>query len=229
MLPLAPRSRLVNMIQTRIDIKGTSHGLVIRIGPGDWSGLFNELASRLEQTPSFFKGGRVALDVGPRQLTQGQLMHVGDLLQTHKMSLWAVISEAEETREQAASLGLGGAVQFAGFREDLDGLVGCFDLFVHPASAEGLGVAVMKASAAGLAVVACDAGGVSEVVADGSTGLLVPPDDAEALGEAIARLIDDQPLRESFGAAGRERMQNEFSIATMVEAYLALYDSLLAE
>jgi septum site-determining protein MinC len=94
------------MIQTRIDIKGTSHGLVIRIGSGDWSGLFNELASRLEQTPSFFKGGRVALDVGPRQLTQGQLMHVGDLLQTHKMSLWAVISETEETREHAKSLGL---------------------------------------------------------------------------------------------------------------------------
>jgi septum site-determining protein MinC len=94
------------MIQTRIDIKGTSHGLVIRIGSGDWSGLFNELASRLEQTPSFFKGGRVALDVGPRQLTQDQLTHVGDLLQTHKMSLWAVISETEETREHAKSLGL---------------------------------------------------------------------------------------------------------------------------
>ena len=134
-----------------------------------------------------------------------------------------------QLREQAASLGLGGTVQFAGFREDLDGLVGCFDLFVHPASAEGLSVAVMKASAAGLAVVACDAGGVSEVVADGSTGILVPPDDAEALGEAIARLIDDQPLRESFGAAGRERMQNEFSIATMAAAHLALYDSLIAE
>jgi septum site-determining protein MinC len=94
------------MVQTRIDIKGTSHGLIIRIGPGDWSGLFNELAFRLEQTPSFFKGGRVALDVGPRQLTQSQLTHVGDLLQTHMMSLWAVISETEETREQAESLGL---------------------------------------------------------------------------------------------------------------------------
>ena len=94
------------MIQTRIDIKGTSHGLIIRIGPGDWSSLFHELASRLEQTPSFFKGGRVALDVGPRQLTQSQLTHVGDLLQTHKMSLWAVVSETEETRKQAKSLGL---------------------------------------------------------------------------------------------------------------------------
>jgi glycosyltransferase involved in cell wall biosynthesis len=134
-----------------------------------------------------------------------------------------------QLRDQAASLGLGEVVQFAGFREDLDAIIGCFDLFVHPASAEGLGVAVMKASAAGLAVVACDAGGVSEVVADGVTGLLVSPDDAEALRRAIAKLVDDHTLRASLGAAGRERMQNEFSVATMAAAHLALYESLIAE
>lgn len=94
------------MSQTRIDIKGTGYGLVVRIGAGDWSSLLNELASRLEQTPSFFKGGRAALHVGPRQMTKGQLKHVGDLLQTHQMSLWAVISESDATREQAMSLGL---------------------------------------------------------------------------------------------------------------------------
>ena len=134
-----------------------------------------------------------------------------------------------QLREQASSLGLGDVVQFAGFREDLDTFIGCFDLFVHPASAEGLGVAVMKASAAGLPVVACDAGGISEVVEDGTTGLLVAPNDADALQGAIAKLIDDEQLRASLGAAGRERMQNEFSIATMAEAHLALYESLITE
>ncbi len=116
-----------------------------------------------------------------------------------------------------------------GYREDLDAFIGCFDLFVHPASAEGLGVAVLKASAAGVPVVACDAGGVSEAVSDGETGLLVPPDDADALGEAIARLLDDEPLRERLGAAGRQRMQNDFSTATMADAHRVLYESLLAE
>jgi glycosyltransferase involved in cell wall biosynthesis len=134
-----------------------------------------------------------------------------------------------QLRAQAASLGLGDVVQFVGYREDLDAFIGCFDLFVHPASAEGLGVAVLKASAAGVPVVACDAGGVSEAVSDGETGLLVPPDDAEALREAIAHLIDDEQLRARLGAAGRERMQNEFSIATMAEAHLALYESLISE
>ncbi len=94
------------MSQTRIDIKGTNYGLVVHIGPGGWDSLLNELTSRLEQTPSFFKGGRVALQVGPRQMTKGQLKHVGDLLQAHQMSLWAVISESDVTREQAMSLGL---------------------------------------------------------------------------------------------------------------------------
>ena len=98
-----------------------------------------------------------------------------------------------------------------------------------PPEVEGLGVAVMKASAAGLPVVACDAGGISEVVADGKTGLLVPPDDADALHGAIAKLIDDERLRASLGAAGRKRMQNEFSVATMAEAHFALYESLIAE
>jgi septum site-determining protein MinC len=94
------------MSQARIDIKGTNYGLVIHIGPGDWDGLLGELVSRLDQTPSFFKGGRVALQVGPRQMTKGQLKHVGDLLQAHQMSLWAVITESDITREQAMSLGL---------------------------------------------------------------------------------------------------------------------------
>ena len=122
-----------------------------------------------------------------------------------------------QLRDQASSLGLGEVVQFAGYRDDLDTYLGCFDLFVHPASA------------AGLPVVACDAGGISEVVADGKTGLLVAPDDADALHGAMAKLIDDGQLRADLGAAGRERMQNEFSIATMAAAHFALYESLIAE
>jgi septum site-determining protein MinC len=94
------------MSQTRINIKGTSYGLVIHIGPGDWGSLLIELASRLQQTPSFFKGGRVALHIGPRQLTQRQLEHIGELLKAHHMSLWAVASDSDETRQVAMTLGL---------------------------------------------------------------------------------------------------------------------------
>ena len=93
-----------------------------------------------------------------------------------------------QLRAQAASLGLGDVVQFAGFRDDLDSFVACFDLFAHPALAEGLGVAALKAAAASVPVVGFAAGGMVEAVADGQTGLLVAPEDADALGAAIARL-----------------------------------------
>jgi glycosyltransferase involved in cell wall biosynthesis len=103
------------------------------------------------------------------------------------------------------------------------------DLLAHPALAEGLGVAALKAAAAGLPVVGFAAGGVVEAVAHGETGLLVEPEDSDALGTAIARLVDDPDLAAGLGAAGRERMQKEFSIATMADKHVALYEAVLSE
>ena len=132
-----------------------------------------------------------------------------------------------QLRAQASSLGLGDVVQFAGFREDLDDFMGCFDIFVHPALAEGLGVATLKAAAAGVPVIGFHAGGLPEAIADGVTGILVPAEDVTALQEAIVTLIDSDDVRQRMGAAGRERMQNEFSIDTMAAKHIALYESVL--
>lgn len=132
-----------------------------------------------------------------------------------------------ELRERTARLGLAGVVQFAGFRQDLDNYLACIDLLVHPALAEGLGVATLKAAAAGIPVVAFSAGGLKEAVEDGKTGLLTPPKDVEALAKAIARLVENPALRRTFGEAGRARMQREFSIESMVDAHLQLYESVL--
>ena len=116
-------------------------------------------------------------------------------------------------------------MQFAGFRDDLDSYMGCIDLFVHPATAEGLGVIALKAAAAGVPVVGFAAGGLPEAVIDGETGFLVPAEDVDALTAAVARLMDDPALRADLGRAGRKRMQKEFSIATMVDRHIALYES----
>ncbi|MGI9273089.1 MAG: glycosyltransferase family 4 protein [Woeseiaceae bacterium] len=132
-----------------------------------------------------------------------------------------------QLRAQATSLELGDVVQFAGFRDDLDNLMGCFDIFAHPALAEGLGVATLKAAAAGVPVIGFDAGGLPEAVVDGETGILVQPEDVTALQAAIATLITDEGVRSSMGAAGRDRMQNEFSIDTMADKHVALYESIL--
>lgn len=68
---------------------------------------------------------------------------------------------------------------------------------------ESFGVAAVEAAACGVPVVATRVGGVSEVVRDGETGLLVPPEDSAALAEAMGRLLDDRKLRARMGAAGR--------------------------
>jgi glycosyltransferase involved in cell wall biosynthesis len=134
---------------------------------------------------------------------------------------------ANQLRAQTASLGLGDIVQFAGFRDDLDDFMGCFDIFAHPALAEGLGVATLKAAAAGVPVVGFRAGGLPEAVSDGESGILVAAEDATELQHALETLIGDDELRARMGKAGRERMQKEFSIDTMADRHVELYEMVL--
>lgn len=132
-----------------------------------------------------------------------------------------------ELRAQASRLGLNDVVQFAGFRADLDDFIGCFDLLVHPALTEGLGVAALKAAAAGVPVVGFDAGGLNEAVVHGETGLLAEAENVAQLQEAIATLMNDEERRKSMAAAGRKRMQESFSIDTMADKHVALYESVI--
>ena len=166
----------------------------------------------------------------PRKGHRYLLQAVADLVRSHKALRLIIFGDGylnNQLRSQAASLGLGGVVQFAGFRDDLDDFIGCFDLLVHPALSEGLGVATLKAAAAGVPVVAFDAGGVKEDVANGTSGLLVAAEDSDKLREAIANMIDDDHMRNGMGIAGRQRMQKEFSIATMADKHIALYESVV--
>ena len=166
----------------------------------------------------------------PRKGHRYLLQAVADLRHSYPQLKLIVFGEgylSNQLRAQAASLGLGDIVQFAGFRDDLDSFLGCFDLFTHPALAEGLGVAALKAAAAGLPVVGFEAGGMTEAVEHGKTGLLVTPGDANALTGAISRCIDEPDFGRQLGEAGKRRMQSEFSIDTMADMHEALYESVL--
>ena len=166
----------------------------------------------------------------PRKGHQYLLQAVADLRDRYPELRLVIFGEGylnNQLRAQAASLQLGDVVQFAGFRDDLDDFLACFDLFAHPALAEGLGVAALKASAAGLPVVGCEAGGMVEAIVHEQTGLLVAPEDSDALADAIAGFVDDPDLRQRFGEAGRQRMRDEFSIDAMADKHVELYEAVL--
>ncbi|HEY7693078.1 MAG TPA: glycosyltransferase family 4 protein [Gaiellaceae bacterium] len=103
------------------------------------------------------------------------------------------------------------------------------ELLVHPARWEGFGLALLEAMLAGKAVVAARASAAPELVVDGETGVLVPPDDAGALAEAVLRLLEDPARSATMGAAGLIRARGEFSVARMAERTAAVYASVSAE
>jgi glycosyltransferase involved in cell wall biosynthesis len=118
-------------------------------------------------------------------------------------------------------------VILAGFRPDVLSLHKAFDLFVMSSVTEGLGTSLLDAMASGKAVVATRTGGIPEVVVDGETGILTPPRDHAAMAAAIVRLLGDAPLRRRMGEAGRRRIEQMFSVETMVRKTLDVYQRVL--
>ena len=99
-------------------------------------------------------------------------------------------------------------------------------VFACPSLYEPLGIVNLEAMACGTAVVGSDVGGIPEVVTDGETGLLVPPDDPGALASALNSLLADPGRAEAMGRRGRERAIAEFSWPAIAEQTAALYAEL---
>jgi len=94
------------MTPERVTIKGTSTGIVVTIGAGNWKTILRQLAQKLEQRASFFKGGRAAVAVGERLLNTEEIEALGAVLAEHQMTMWAVYGDAAETQTAAKTLGL---------------------------------------------------------------------------------------------------------------------------
>ncbi len=137
--------------------------------------------------------------------------------------------DRERLTALAEELRLGGHVQFLGFRGDVSALLGTADLFVLSSVTEGISLTLLEAMAAGLPIVATDVGGNREVVVPDQTGLLVPARSPEALAEAMLRVLRDPDRARRMGAAGRQRVEDEFSLGRMVTEYGQLYLSLLSK
>jgi glycosyltransferase involved in cell wall biosynthesis len=99
------------------------------------------------------------------------------------------------------------------------------DVLVHPVRWEGFGLALLEAMLGSLPVVATNVSSIPEIVVDGETGLLVPPNDSAALARAITRVLDDP---RDYGEHGRARARTEFSVARMAKRTLAVYERALS-
>jgi glycosyltransferase involved in cell wall biosynthesis len=165
------------------------------------------------------KGHRTLLEAAARVLSRIPDVHFilvgrGELMSSLK-------AKVEE-------LGIEKKVTFTGFRSDSEALMKHFDIFCLPSISEGLSSAILVAMATSLPVVATQVGGIPELVMDGKTGILVPPDDAAQLADGLCRVLESPQLREKMGYAGRQRIEEQFTLGRKLSETETLYFSMLA-
>ena len=164
------------------------------------------------------KGHRYLLEVLPELLVAYPNLHV---LIFGQGPLESELTQAVEQPD------FDGRVQMVGFRNDLRRVMPNLYAVIHPAEKEGLGVALLQASACAVPVVAARAGGIPEIVRHDENGLTFDVGDVGTLKQHLAHLLSDRGLRDRLGVEGRRLATSAFSIDAMVEGNLAVYKSRL--
>jgi glycosyltransferase involved in cell wall biosynthesis len=139
-------------------------------------------------------------------------------------------TDSETMRSWVAAAGLSERVILAGYRTDIPDVLAAIDVLANcPRAREGLSVAILEALAAGRPVVATRVGGIPEIVRDGETGLLVPPEDPAALAQAVVRMLSDPALASRLGSNGARLVREHFTLDSMVEGNERVYREILSE
>jgi glycosyltransferase involved in cell wall biosynthesis len=170
---------------------------------------------------------------GPRQVKGLDVLleAMPTILATHDVSLQIIGTgeRAEQYKAMCRELAIEERVSFLGFIEHsrLPPHFSSADLFVLPSRSESFGLVLAEAMASGLPVVSTRVGGIPEVVEEGATGLLVPPNDPPALAEAIIELLDDPERMRAMGVRGRERVRQHFTWDKVAERVVGFYQEIL--
>lgn len=207
----------IEVVHNGVELDGAwpaTDGVRAELGIPAGAPLVGEIARLCE-----VKGQRELIHALPL-LPEARVLFVGGDLERGGAFKRALERDAER-------LGVRDRVVFTGHRHDARRLLAELDVLVLPAWTEGLPLVVLEAMAQRRPVVATPVGGTPEVVADGETGLLVPPRDPAALAGALRRLLDDPDLRRRMGEAGRRRVAERFSAAAMVARVLEIYDEVV--
>lgn len=138
------------------------------------------------------------------------------------------MTDAEEMGDLVRERGLGSHVHLLGARRDVAALMASADVFLLPSRVEGFPNAVMEAMAFGLPVVASNVGGIPDLVRHGEDGFLHDAPDVDGMVQSVLTLMADANLRARFGEAGRQRIEDEFSLQKLGDRALRRYAELLA-
>ena len=133
----------------------------------------------------------------------------------------------ESLEKLSSDLGLSSVMEFMGRRPDVAQLLEKVTVGVISSDSEGLSNAIMEYMAMGLPVVATDVGGNAELVIDGTTGWIVPPDDDLKMAKAVIKTIRSPEKAEQMGQSGYEFIENNFSIQKMIEKTDHFYRKML--
>jgi glycosyltransferase involved in cell wall biosynthesis len=199
------------------------------IGNGLPPAAFAETVPVTPRCPGFLRIGMIAR-MNTRSKNHRILLNAAARLR-NRLAKFEVVLMGDgplrpELEREAAELGIGDLVRFLGDRRDIPAILASLDVTVLPSDSESLSNAILESMAASVPVIASDVGGNRELVAK-DRGILLPPDDVEALAGALQQLAADLPLRETLARNARRFAQENFTIEQMRKKYEDLYTELL--
>jgi len=137
-------------------------------------------------------------------------------------------TERSALEQEIAARGMNGHVELLGTRSDIASLMGAADLLVLSSRSEGLPITLIEATMSSLPIVTTDVGGCADVVEDGQSGYVVPPERSDLLADAIGRILADEARYVAFSARAQE-VGEGFTLHACADAHLRLYEDVLAE
>jgi len=203
--------------------------------------IYNGVIERQPTTPA--QSTRTRLGLGPENFvigTVGRLEPVKDygtlvrasqpILQENSAARLLFVGDGSQRaalEKLAQELGIASQTIFTGYQHEVDIFLPAMDVFILTSISEGISNVLLEAMTHAIPIVATAVGGNPEIVVGDETGFLVPVGDVLALTEKIRHFADTPDLRQKMGAAGRRRVQQQFSMQQMIAAYQHLYISLL--
>jgi glycosyltransferase involved in cell wall biosynthesis len=165
---------------------------------------------------------------GHLQLIDAFRKIVADIPQARLLLLGSPAGMLDEVRSAAAEFPTGNVV-LAGWRDDVPACLSAMDVFIQASLSEAFSRVIVEAMGTGVPVIATRVGGAEEVIEDGVNGILIPPDDSEAIYRETMSLYKDPELRDAIAKRGMISVRERFTADQMVDRFIGLYENWMNE